>query len=60
MEIYLSHMVMFRVMEKVHLTGIIGNGWLQYILTVVLVLIGTIIFSYVSQNIINRIITKSK
>ena len=60
MEIYLSHMVIFRAVEKVHLTGIIGNGWPQYILTVCLVLIGTIVFSYVSQNIINRTIAKSK
>lgn len=52
MEIYLSHMVIFRVVEKLGLHGLIGNGWLQYIATVVMVLCGSIIFSVVMQRVI--------
>lgn len=52
MEIYLSHMVIFRVIEKLGLNRIIGNGWIQYIVTVVIVLCGTIFFAVVMQKII--------
>lgn len=42
MEVYLSHMVLFRVVEKANLLYIAGNGWISYILssciTVVLVI----------------------
>ena len=44
MEIYLSHMVMFRVVEKTGLNQMFGNGVLQYIVTVMLVLAATIVF----------------
>ena len=30
MEIHLSHMVIFRVVEKLKLNRILGNGWLQH------------------------------
>lgn len=53
MEIYLSHMLLFRVVEKLHLTTMFGNGWLQYIITVCLVILGTIVFSYIMQKLIN-------
>lgn len=53
MEIYLSHMVVFRLIEKLHLTTICGNGWLQYGITTILVIIGVICFSYVLKKIIN-------
>ena len=33
MEMYLSHMVIFRIVEKLGLHQVIGNGWLQYFLT---------------------------
>ena len=52
MEIYLSHMVIFRVVEKLGLNQIIGNGWIQYIITVVIVLFGTILFSVVVKKLI--------
>ena len=51
MEIYLSHMVIFRVVEKAGLNTLIGNGWTQYAATVALVLVGTIVFAVVVQNI---------
>lgn len=60
MEIYLSHMLMFRVVEKVHLNSVLGNGWLQYIFTICLVLLGAIIFAYVFQWITNKIKVRMK
>ena len=58
MEIYLSHMFIFRIAEKLHLNTIIGNGWLQYLFTAVAVLIGSIIFSLVMRKLIQS--AKSK
>ena len=52
MEIYLSHMVIFRIVEKLQINRIIGNGWIQYIFTAVLVLLGTVLFSIVMQKLI--------
>ena len=45
-------MVVFRVIEKVGLNRMIGTGWIQCLITVILVLIGTVIFSAVMQNLI--------
>ena len=50
--IYLSHMVIFRVVEKLSLNRMIGNGWIQYIFTVVIVLLGTIVFATVMKKLI--------
>ena len=58
MEIYLSHMVMFRVVEKTGLNQMFGNGVLQYIVTVMLVIAATIVFSVVMKKVIN--ISESK
>lgn len=52
MEIYLSHMVLFRVIERLGLNTRFGNGWLQYLITVVLVLMATVIFSVVMKKVI--------
>jgi len=52
MEIYLSHMVIFRVIEKLRLNQAIGNGWIQYIVTALIVLFGAILFSTVMQKLI--------
>lgn len=41
MEIYLSHMAVFRIVEKLGLNHILGNGWAQYVATVLVVLAGT-------------------
>lgn len=64
MEIYLSHMVIFRVLEKIGVTAALGNGWLQYIVTVILVLVGASVFAVVMKNIIkclsNKLITEAK
>ena len=55
MEIYLSHMVIFRVVEKLKLNQILGSGWLQYVFTSGLVIAGAIVFSVVAQKTIGKI-----
>lgn len=58
MEIYLSHMVVFRLVEKMGLNRMFGNGWLQYVITVILVLVGAACFSVVVKKLIE--ITEKK
>lgn len=58
MEIYLSHMFIFRVIEKMGINRLLGNGWLQYISTVVIVIIGASIFAVVMQKIFSCISKK--
>lgn len=55
MEIYLSHMDIFRVVDKLGLIQIIGNGLHQYIVTVIIVLGGIILFVIVIQKIITAV-----
>lgn len=55
MEIYLSHMIVFRIIDKLHLNYLFGTGWLSYIVTVCVVLIGTIIFSVVFKKLLEII-----
>ncbi len=45
MEIYLSHMVIFRAVDQLHLNYAFGTSWISYIATFAMVFIGTIIFS---------------
>ena len=52
MEIYLSHMVVFRVIEKTGLNQMFGNGWIQYCITVCSVLVGTVLFAVVMKKLI--------
>lgn len=58
MEIYLSHMVIFRIVEKLGLHRAIGDGWLQYILTVIIVISGTTVFAVAMQKIIGLVAKK--
>lgn len=46
-EIYLSHMLIFRVLERLHLTHCIENYTLNYIFVLTIVFIGSFLFSYV-------------
>lgn len=50
MEVYLSHMVVFRVIEKIGINKVFGNGWGQYVVTVVVVLGETVVFAVVLQR----------
>lgn len=52
MEIYLSHMVIFRIIEKTGVNTAAGKGWIQYTITVVGVLAGASLFSVVMQKAI--------
>ena len=62
MEFYLSHMVVFRAIEKLHLNTLWGNSWLQFIITVLLVFVATMAFSLCSHVLIDKIqvYTKAK
>ena len=55
MEIYLSHMMVFRVLEKLRINTAFGNGLLQYAITSVFVLAGATVFSVVMQMIIGKV-----
>ena len=59
MEIYLSHMVMFRVIEKLHLTHFLGDGLLSYIITAAGTIMAAVMFSVVCRKIITIIENKA-
>ena len=44
-EIYLCHMVIYRVLEKLHFVHLFENGLLAYIFTAVAVICGSVVFS---------------
>ena len=46
-------MVIFRVIERLGINTMIGNGWAQYAVTVLIVLVGTIIFSAIMTKILD-------
>ncbi len=50
MEVYLSHMAIFRVIEKLHLHVMFGNGRLQYVVTVLLTICGAVVFSVIVKK----------
>lgn len=58
MEIYLSHMGVFRVLEILKLNQIAGNGWGQYFLTVVLTIVGSVIGAVIFQKIWSALVKK--
>lgn len=60
MEIYLCHMVVFRVVEKLHLNYLFGTGWVSYFVTVVIVVTGAIIFSLCIKTFIEFVGKKMK
>lgn len=55
MEIYLSHMFIFRVVEKIGINGWFGNGWMQYMITVVIVICGATVYACVMQKLIEKV-----
>ena len=56
-EIYLCHMVIYRVLEKLHLVHLFGNGLLAYIFTVIAVICGSVVFSVCAKWFLNKIET---
>lgn len=56
MEIYLCHMMLFRVTGLMHLEKLIANPNLLYILTLLATLIGAVAFAHVVKfYVINKI-----
>ena len=60
MEIYLCHMMVFRILQKMKITNIFGNGWIQYFITVILTLIGAIIFAIIVRKVFEVVESKIK
>ncbi len=56
-EIYLCHMVIYCVLEKLHLVHLFGNGLLAYIFTTVAVICGSVVFSVCAKWFLNKIET---
>lgn len=60
MEIYLCHMMVFRILQKMKITNIFGNAWIQYFITVILTLIGAIIFAIIVRKVFEVVESKIK
>lgn len=53
-EIYLCHMFIFRIVEKLHLLEITDNDYINYILVFIAVFAGATVFAYVAKMMINK------
>ena len=53
-EIYLCHMFIFRIVEKLHLLEITANDYINYILVFFVVFAGATVFAYVAKMMINK------
>lgn len=49
-EIYLCHMMFYRIVEKMHLSKMFGNGMASYLVTVLLTLTGAVVFSFLFEK----------
>lgn len=58
MEIYLSHMAIFRVVEKIGINKWFGNGWVGYAITVIIVFCGVTVFAVVMKKVIENVVRK--
>lgn len=56
-EIYLCYMVIYRVLEKLHLVHLFGNSLLAYIFTAAAVICGSVVFSVCAKWFLNKIET---
>jgi len=56
-EIYLCHMVIYRVLEKLHLVHLFENDLLEYIFTAVAVICESVVFSVCAKWFLNKIET---
>lgn len=55
MEIYLCHMMVFRVLEKMGLIYMFGYGWMSYVVTAVAVIVGAILFSLCAKLFLKKV-----
>ncbi len=60
MEVYLSHMIIYRVIEKSSLANMINNDVISYAIVCVGTLVGTICFSVIIQRLIQYCLNKLK
>ena len=56
-EIYLCHMVIYRMLEKLHLVHLFKNDLLAYIFTAIAVICGSVVFSVCAKWFLNKIET---
>lgn len=52
MEVYLSHMVIFRVLEKLGMTKLFASDLLSYVVTSVATMAGAVVFSVVAKKLL--------
>lgn len=57
-EIYLSHMVMFRLLEKFNFLRVTTNETLSYLVSSIIVLVLSVVFSYIAKLLIIKIKNK--
>lgn len=55
-EIYLCHMVIYRILEKLHLIRLFDNQVLSYVCTSLMVIIGSIIFAVCAKECLNKVV----
>lgn len=55
LEMYLAHMVIFRVIEKMNGLYLFGTGWLSFIFSCTAVLVGLIVFVEIWKQALNTI-----
>lgn len=60
LEIYLAHMMIFRIGEKIHLAHITGNDSVDYVIMIIFVIGGTIVFACAFQKIFQWFMNKCK
>lgn len=56
-EIYLCHMFVFRILEKLRLIEMTQNNYIDYWLTFLMVVVGSVCFSYTARFVIQKIDT---
>ena len=59
MEIYLCHMMFFRVASMLHLDKFIHNNDMLYVATCIMTLIGAICFSHVIKYYVFKLLKKA-
>ena len=55
-EIYLCHMVIYRMLEKIHLVHLFGDGIFAYVFTAFIVICGSVVFSLCAKWFLNKIL----
>lgn len=59
MEMYLAQMIIFRLVEKMKLLYVLGTGWLGFLMSTVVTVIGLIIFIECYKRILVPIVKKA-